>query len=282
MEIIITSVVIQTFPFGTPTSKPTEKPTTSTPKAEKRSREQAITPSPTATQKSHKTSESVDNSFESCGGDQERKSTSEEDCDSDMAPVDPALLEAIKQVVERIAKPIRDELRALTQICTGSSENLKKRIDSIEKKEREKNLIIYGIKKDPKENVESKLKALEDEIWKKIGMASVLVDDVFRIGKKDPAKPRALLVKLVRKVDRDLTMIKKKALGKTSPVLVRKDQSPEERTRDYKLREHFRSLKARDKDLTMFINEGGKMTTWKAGQFYQQFTYDSTEGIKQI
>ncbi|OXA38445.1 hypothetical protein Fcan01_26782 [Folsomia candida] len=245
-------------PFDTPKR---DKPNTSTP----RPRGEAFTPSPTAPQKTHKAESSSDTSFDSCE-------------DSTMAQTDPNFMASMKAVIEEAIAPIAKEIADIKQICSGSTIALEDRLD---KMTREKNLVIHGVKEDAKENIESRLKAL-DEVWTSIGMPNILVDDAFRVGKKDPTKPRAIIVKMVRKVDRDLVLIKKKALGKSSTISIRKDQSRDERLRDSQFRRHFSTMTGADKDLSMSINHIGKMTIWKGGKIVHQFAYDPIKGVNQI
>lgn len=174
--------------------------------------------------------------------------------------------------IQLMLDPILMQIQEIKAICHSSTEALRKDLDKVK---REKCLIISGLTEKGKESADERVKLVKELFTKHMKVEGVLIDDVFRLGKSGGAtadKPRLMLVKLVCGVDIQRVLAGKKQLkGK---VFVSRDLSKEDRLRDKKLREKFKSMKEADKLLTMSIDFRGRLKVWKNNAIIQTYFYN--------
>ncbi|OXA43460.1 hypothetical protein Fcan01_21792 [Folsomia candida] len=153
--------------------------------------------------------------------------------------------------------------------------NSQKAFAAIEELKREKSIVFYGFPETGTETLETQIAEVE-KLLQKMGLNNPIIDDIFRMGKKTPTgKPRPLLVKMVRSIDKKFILQSgKKKLGKGDPI-VERDKTQAERAVEKKFMEKFKELRAADKDIRMDIYKG-KMTIKKNKTIIKTFTYDST------
>lgn len=264
------------FTPKTPKSKVTDNTEKVTPKpAEKRPRENDLTPSPSS---AHLAKEQK----LSCGdSDNSFISANSEDLDQSGEPLidfeslrmsvynEDALLAKIKGMVD----PITTQLQEIKGICNASTESLKKELDNLK---REKSLIIRGLPEEANENAEKRMQIVQDLFTNKMKVSGVLIDDVYRVGRKDKAAAggfsRFMIVKLVCGIDMQRILGGKKLLR--GNIFVNKDQSKEDRERDKAFRDFFKTLKTSDKDITKSVDFKGRLKIWKNNAVTHTYCYD--------
>jgi hypothetical protein len=165
----------------------------------------------------------------------------------------------LRDIVALLDTKLDEKLKSIVTKVEASTNSVHSRMDKVQ---REKNIIVFGIEETDKEDLDSLLKAAE-ALFASMKVADVMIDDIFRLGKRLPgaAKPRPIKIKPLRMVDKKRIMAGKRNLGK-SKVSVMNDLSPEDRKSETLLRIKFREMKANDKDLYMSIR-GGKMYVMK-------------------
>lgn len=172
---------------------------------------------------------------------------------------DLAKIKAImNQLLDEKLEPIKQQQRDISQ-----------RITRLDKFSRDKNIIISGLEEQG-DDLESSIEAVNN-LCEKVGIQQVLIDDVFRIGKKGSGD-RPILLKLALKVDKKRLMKAAKSLRKEK-IYLNDDQSQEERIVDGKLRAHFKSMKATKPDISFSIRNG-VMQIWSNSIVIENFHVD--------
>lgn len=169
--------------------------------------------------------------------------------------------------IQNMLESVMEKKLSLVITQLQSTANQMKRI---ELQLRSKNVIIQGIAEHSGEDL-TKQTELMDELCTKMGIPSVLIDDIFRIGKKVEGKQRPLLVKLVKSTDKRLLMMNAKKLKEK--IYLNDDLTKEERDVEKILRNHFKVLKSSDASLRKSIRNGN-MRIWKDGKMVQQVGLD--------
>jgi len=170
-----------------------------------------------------------------------------------MAPVSEDSI--VAKITETVKQLLDEKLRLFEVKCEKVTTSVRYDLD---KMRREKNVIVFGIKEGDKETMQQQLKEVM-KVFEKIGVKDALIDDVRRLGKY-VAKGKThcpLLVKFVRTVDKRAVLTNKTKLGKEK-IFINNDMSPEERRQEKALKEKFKNMKAKDKDLKMSIRNGNK------------------------
>lgn len=177
-----------------------------------------------------------------------------------------SLLRKFKTMMKEMLEPIE-------QKCDAASNNA---LRAIEKINREKNFVIFGLPEGNDEKTDDLIK-LVDELFAKMGVTGVLVDDLFRLGKKKSGskQPRPLLLKLVRMLDKKRIREARRKLGKADPVIV-DDKSKDEIAVEKKLLEKFSEMKKKDKTLKKRIIRG-KMTVFKDKKELKSFVWSEED-----
>lgn len=194
--------------------------------------------------------------------------------------VEGSVQKAMTKAMEDFNQKYQRDLEDIKNSCVRSSEAAVSVKSHLESKEREKNVIVFGVPESTNESTDMLLQTLETEVWQKLGTVGVLIDDSFRLGKRDPAipRPRPVLVKFVRKVDCNKVLSLKKNLGKGA-IVIKKDKTKEEKSRDAELWSKFQELKAIDKAINMRIGFGGVMTIWKDNKPVKKYIYSPELGV---
>lgn len=149
-------------------------------------------------------------------------------------------------------------------------EKLKNEIgNKVERYKREKNIVISNIEEDDSEQVDDLLLKAND-VFEKMSIHGVEVDDIYRIGKKkNNGKPRPILVKLLRSYQKKNIMREKKQL-KGAKIYINDDLTFDERKVEKALRDKYRDMAKDNKDCRMGIRNG-KMTVWKSGAKFAEY-----------
>lgn len=178
--------------------------------------------------------------------------------------------ELLTRLNDMLAKLLDEKLDSkLAALKEGDEKSNKAIGDKVERYKREKNIVISNIPEDEGEEVDDLLMKAND-IFEKMGIHGVEVDDIYRIGrKKANGKPRPLLVKLLRNYQKRSVMKEKKQL-KGEKIYINDDLTFDERKVEKALRDKYRDLSKGSKDYRMGIRNG-KMTIWKSGAKFKEY-----------
>lgn len=110
--------------------------------------------------------------------------------------------------------------------------NVKNQIQRLEKKEREKNIVIKGLKET--ENEEKTGEIVEEMLKKDLNLSDIRIRKVERIGAKISGRTRPIIIALENKEDK-LTILKCKKKLKGTTIYLDDDLTREERERKKKL-----------------------------------------------
>ncbi|CAL8127726.1 unnamed protein product [Orchesella dallaii] len=138
-----------------------------------------------------------------------------------------------------------------------------KQIDRLDAANRAKNIVITGIAETANDSLQSLIKCVE-HLCNKMGLQEVLIDNVFRLGKKSSGatkRPRRIFVKLVRMVDKKSMIMAAKKM-RNEKIFINDDLNAAERETGKILRDKFRALKRTEPDIRRLIR-GDTMTIWK-------------------
>jgi len=131
-----------------------------------------------------------------------------------------------ERIIEKMSEFFDTKLEPFIKQCRGASERALKAIDKIK---REKNLVLFGIKEEDKEDTDKQVELVR-EVFNKLGVKDIIIDDIHRLGKKASDKkkaPRPLLVKLLTMIDKN-RILRQKAKLKGQKIYINQDLSPEE------------------------------------------------------
>ncbi|CAL8091301.1 unnamed protein product [Orchesella dallaii] len=236
------------LPFFKPSKQIPRSPPTksnSTPRKDKRTREESVSPE----------------------GSQPNKTLRSDE----MAMLQQADLDKIRAMLSEV---FDEKLQVLDKKCDDATSVAMSKIDFMR---REKNIIISGLPEDNNEKITDQIKKAEG-VFTKLGLKNIGIDDISRLGKDKKANgnPRPLLVKLVRKMDKRAIMSEKKKLGKEK-IYINDDVSPAVRANEKKLRDKFREQKVLDKDYRMQIKRG-ELFIWKNKAVVKHFILDEATG----
>jgi len=84
------------------------------------------------------------------------------------------------KIIKRMTELFDTKLEPFIKQCNRASEAALRAIDKLE---REKNLVFFGVKEKDKEGMEEQLESVMENC-KEIGVKDVIIDDIYRIGKK--------------------------------------------------------------------------------------------------
>jgi len=163
------------------------------------------------------------------------------------------ILVAVTRSEERLAK-LESSVSTLETLREDNT-TLKERVASIEGNGRNHNLVFFGIPDSADETRSALFEVVSGEILKHFKLDEREVDKVTRLGKFLKDKIRPVLVTMVREKVRWQILSQKKALGKTlGPLVIKPDQSPEDRKNFGELKAYFiKYLKNGDPCSTMLI-----------------------------
>jgi len=146
--------------------------------------------------------------------------------------------------------------------------SVSKQMIRLEKFTREKNVIITGIPED-QGDLQTNIETI-NSICDKIGTPKVMIDDVFRIGKKKDTGNRPILLKLALMVDKKRLLQGAKVLRKEK-IYLNEDQTQEERIQGGLLRTYFKGIKPSRPDINFSIRNG-VMSIWKDNAIIERYT----------
>jgi hypothetical protein len=119
-------------------------------------------------------------------------------------------------------------------ITEAKVEKLNNEVHKISRRERQRNIVIFGVKEGATEkwtDVESHIAGLAS----KLGITQIDYDQAFRLGKRMAGKTRPILVKLLRTRDR-LHILGLRNKLKGSKIFISEDKDQNERMKDKILR----------------------------------------------
>ncbi len=183
----------------------------------------------------------------------------------------PEIMGLTKDDLDKIEALMNKLLDQKLETFTSNQEVVKKHIDKMEKLTREKNIVNIGIPEQG-DDMDTNINSV-NELCDKIGIDKILVDDVYRVGKKGGTKDRPLIVKCALMVDKKRLMKASKSLRKES-IYLNDDLSQEERIASGKLRAHFKVLKKASPDIS-YSFRNNVMAIWKDNVITERF------GVKQ-
>lgn len=142
---------------------------------------------------------------------------------------------------------------------------------------RAKNVVISGIA-ETDEGLEANIKAIDD-LCDGVGIPKVLIDDVFRMGKKKGSSPRPLLLKLSLMVDKKRLMKTEKNV-RSEKIYLNDDLSHQERIDCGLLRAHFKTMKTTRDNISYSIRDS-VMCIWCNNAIIEKYAVVNGE-VKQI
>ncbi len=172
--------------------------------------------------------------------------------------------ELLKKLRIMMAELLDEKLdQKLAKLKENDDKSKKEIAEKVERYKREKNIVISNLQEDEVEETDDLLMKAND-IFEKMGIHGIEVDDIYRLGKrKNNGKPRPLLVKLIRNYQKRSVMKEKKKL-KGEKIYINEDLTFEERKVEKTLRDKYRDFSKGSKDYRMGIRNG-KMVIWKNG-----------------
>lgn len=160
---------------------------------------------------------------------------------------------------------MNEELGRQTKIQDAKIESA---VSRFEDERRARNIIISGLPETAKEDPSARMKVLHD-LFTKMGLSNIDVDDAMRLGEPSGGKPRPILVKLCRTHQKRLIMQAKKAL-RGQNVYVNNDLTKKQREQEKVLRAKFKELRGADNAITCNIR-GSVMTIWKQNKIQEKY-----------
>jgi hypothetical protein len=86
-------------------------------------------------------------------------------------------------------------------------------VQRLERSDRANNIIIHGITASTDQENSSRLLNCLEDLWNRLGITSpILIDNVYRLGRSVGQRP--LLVKLVRNIDKQIILARRKEAAK--------------------------------------------------------------------
>ena len=154
---------------------------------------------------------------------------------------------------------IVSEIEKLSQ-SAPAIQKIKRKVDNLWNAASKKNIIVFGIPEAQNEAA-TDMEMSITELFTKIGVADVLFDDMYRIGKPG-SKSRPLMIKLLRFWDKR-KIIRNKLKG--TKVFINDDLGKEDKARNSILRNHLKTLQKQDKTKTGKILRNGTLQVAENG-----------------
>jgi hypothetical protein len=141
-------------------------------------------------------------------------------------------------------------------------------VQRLERADRANNVIIHGVPPTAGKESSSDLVKVLESLWIKMGInTSLLIDNVYRLGKGSKAGP--VLVKLVRNLDKQVVLAARKEAAKLK-IYINEDLTPLQQSQKRQLNSHLRTLKIADPEIWGSIRENS-LHVKKNGQVIQRF-----------
>jgi len=103
--------------------------------------------------------------------------------------------------LEILRYQISRDLDIKLQQLINQVQKINNSVNNLETKTRENNLIVYGFTEPKSETLELLLKNV-DNLWTKLNVSGILINNAYRLGKPKDGHSRPLLLKLVRYIDK--------------------------------------------------------------------------------
>jgi len=189
----------------------------------------------------------------------------------------------IEDIVGSATDNVLKEVTEVNNLLTPALkrvEVLEEQVDKLEriidKIGRQKNVVIFGVpecESEKKDRSGSEIRNKLSEIWRKLKLEELQVDDAFRLGKAGLKRP--IMVKFVKISDKNKVMKQKKELG-PEKIFINQDQSKEDLAREKKLRDKLKEFKQANKYITGRIVKGN-LLLYSRGKFLNKMTYSALE-----
>jgi len=163
-----------------------------------------------------------------------RKSSPETSKMAEKQDLKSIMTEVVKASEDRTALFIKGEIKSLKDLVqTVKSIKtqvsvIQNRVKKLEIEDKRRNIIVLGIKEETQENWKTRAQIISD-LANKLGITSIDYDEAKRIGfRKNPAKDRPMLIRLVRMHDKQEIMSQRSKL-KGTKIFINDDLSAEDR-----------------------------------------------------
>ena len=149
----------------------------------------------------------------------------------------------------------------------NENRELKRRLYSVEKIIKRKNLLVYGLPEVNNENtVQIVLEVVKNKL--EINLKSTEISDCFRIGKKTDKRDRQILLTLISNLKRSELLTEKRKLKGTS-IYINEDLTPEDSERRKVLINKLKEARAQNRNATL---RGNRLIV--DGEFYTAEDFD--------
>jgi hypothetical protein len=175
-----------------------------------------------------------------------------------------------------ISSDMKEHLRTELTPLANQIAAIDSTVQRLERSERVNNIIIHGIPEPSERESSAGLVKLLEDLWKELNiMSPILIDNVYRLGRGTRARP--ILVKLVRNIDKQIIISKRKDAGRRK-IYINDDLTQLQQFQKKLLTTHLQSLKASDPDVWGSIR-GNSLHAKKAGHVIGRF--EVRDGIVQ-
>lgn len=140
---------------------------------------------------------------------------------------------------------LKDQLEQFISPIVAKISQLEASVEQIDRKSRSNNIIIHGVPTLANENTEA-LASYVEALWKKLGVAeSLILDDIYRLGKPSTTGARPVMVKFLRMMDKKRVIVKRKEAAKIK-IFINEDCTAQEQHQKKLLSTHLRTMKDLD------------------------------------
>jgi hypothetical protein len=147
-----------------------------------------------------------------------------------------------------LKKDLKEEFASHLQPLVMKVSKLESAFEVVQQNIRANNVIIHGIQPTPTESTDSLMQTIS-ELMKDLGAGEgVLINDIYRLGRKGQSTQQPLLVKFLRNIDKKKLMEKKKLLS-AKKIFLNDDLTPLEQFNKKLLTTHLKAMKSRDNSI---------------------------------
>jgi hypothetical protein len=171
----------------------------------------------------------------------------------------------IGEVLDKKLVPFNQLVPQVKEIVTEIV-SIKQRVDSLERENRKRNIVITGLPEVANENIQNRVTLVKD-LTVKLGISGTDFEEVKRLGRPGLSNPgiiRPLLVKLVKMSDK-IKIMRAKIKLKGTKIYIDDHLSPEEQRKHAVLRKKLEELIIEDATTNGFVRSG-TLTAWMSGQ----------------
>jgi hypothetical protein len=173
---------------------------------------------------------------------------------------------------------ILEAIASLREDLLGRQEKVEIRVKVLEetnekllKLQRERNVIINGVNEEEGETLEN-LENKVQNLFQHMNCNNIMIDNLFRFGRKIQGQNRPILIKLIRTLDKRIIFQNRTKVFQEK-VFISDDLTPREQQAQFKLREEARKRKAEDPTLQTKV-QGSKLVVLKDEVVVEELHFD--------